>query len=87
MDDAKRVCVDLGLRIIELRRERGMTQEGLAALIQLDARDVRRIEAGGNTTVRTLAQIARGLKVTVAELFVQPTTRGHRRPGRPKGPS
>jgi len=76
--------VDLGLRIIELRRARGMTQEALAAVVQLDARDVRRIEAGGNTTVHTLAQIARGLGTTIAELFAPPTARARRKPGRPR---
>ena len=83
MDEEARVCRDLGHRIIELRRTNGLTQEQLAERLHVDARELRRIEAGGNTTVQTLVRIARAFGVGVPELFVAPKTRSARDPGRP----
>jgi transcriptional regulator with XRE-family HTH domain len=84
VDEGARICRDLGQRIIELRRERGLTQEKLAEAVPIDARDLRRIEAGGNTTVETLVSVARALDVAIVALFVSPKSRTRRSPGRPK---
>ena len=74
----------IGLRIVELRQRQGVTQETLAARIGLDSRDLRRIEAGSNTTVRTLNAIARALDVPLAAIFEPPKgAKELRRPGRP----
>ncbi|MGH7298447.1 MAG: helix-turn-helix domain-containing protein, partial [Polyangiaceae bacterium] len=86
MDEATRVCTDLGHRVIELRRERGWTQEQLAERSQLDERDVRRIEAGENTTVHTLVRVAHAFRVSIALLFEPPSSRAVRRLGRPAAP-
>jgi transcriptional regulator with XRE-family HTH domain len=86
VDEATRVCTDLGLRVIELRRGHGWTQEQLAERSQLDERDVRRIEAGENTTVHTLVRIAHAFRVPIGALFEAPRSRAVRRPGRPAAP-
>ena len=83
MDDQS-VFRAIGRRIVELRHERGVTQETLAARIGLDARDLRRLEAGSNATVRTLNAIARALDAPLAAIFVAPTGEELRRPGRPR---
>jgi transcriptional regulator with XRE-family HTH domain len=82
MDDGRTLAA-LGQRLIELRRERGMTQEQLAAAARIDARDLRRVEGGGNTTVTTLLALARALGVGAGDLFTAPTQVMERRPGRP----
>lgn len=84
MDERRRICRTLGQRIIELRRDRELTQEGLAEILQIDARELRRLEAGGNTTVHTLVNLARALNVSITDLFQPPTKPAKRRAGRPK---
>jgi transcriptional regulator with XRE-family HTH domain len=83
--DDQRVFEAIGLRIVELRQSRRVTQETLAARIGLDSRDLRRIEAGANTTVRTLNAIARALDVPLASIFSAPAANeALRLPGRPR---
>ena len=84
MDDADRVCRDLGQRVIELRKERGWTQQQLAERMEIDPRDLRRVEAGDNVTIHMLVKLARSLTVEIAALFVTPRRRDRRRPGRPR---
>jgi transcriptional regulator with XRE-family HTH domain len=84
VDETDKVCRDLGQRVIELRKERGWTQEELADKMQIDARDLRRVEGGDNVTVYMLVRLARALGTEIGELFVPPKTRHRRRPGRPK---
>ena len=52
-------------RLAEVRRERGITQEELAERLDTAERNVRRIEAGQNITLRTLSRIAVALGVHV----------------------
>lgn len=69
----------------EVRRERGWTQEQAAERLQLDVRELRRVESGRvNMTVASLARLARGLGTTVRALFDPPANRSPRRPGRPR---
>jgi transcriptional regulator with XRE-family HTH domain len=81
--DDQHVFRVIGLRIVELRRAKGVTQEKLAETIGLDARDLRRLEAGANATVSTLNGIARALGVPLATIFEMPVNLNLRRPGRP----
>jgi transcriptional regulator with XRE-family HTH domain len=83
VDEARRTCRDLGQRIIELRKKRSLTQEQLAEQLLVDARELRRIESGENTTVHTLVKIAQALHVKIGELFELPSMRTIREPGRP----
>lgn len=83
MDKADHVCADLAQRVIELRKQRGWSQEHLAERASIDARNLRRIEADGNARVWTLARIADGLGVTMGDLFQPPRAAYDRKPGRP----
>jgi len=74
----------LGLQVQEVRRERGLTQEGLADKLAMLPSNYARIEQGRqNVTVDTLVKIANGLGVDVADLFTPPKARKSR-PGRPR---
>jgi transcriptional regulator with XRE-family HTH domain len=84
VEDADDVRRKLGLRVVELRRASGVTQEELAGLLAMDPRDLRRVEAGEtNVTIDTIVRIANTLNVAVAGLFSEPTGAASRDPGRP----
>jgi transcriptional regulator with XRE-family HTH domain len=74
----------VGRRVAELRVERGLTQEQLAAQAEVAARYIQSIEAGSeNLTLETLAKLANLFKVAVVTFFEPPATTKPR-PGRPK---
>ena len=56
-------------RIIELRRERGWTQEKLAEECGVGIRTIQRLEAGNDASLETLSMVANALGVPVRELF------------------
>lgn len=56
-------------RIVELRRERGWTQEKLAEECRVGIRTIQRLEAGNDASLETLALVAEALGVPVRELF------------------
>ncbi len=70
--DPERVAKDIGRRIAELRRERGLTQEQLAVKLRTTFQWLAQVEAGRNATVFTLVKMANALKVPLAELLVAP---------------
>lgn len=79
------VLRSLGLRLVELREDRGLTQEHLAELVERNVRHVQRIEAGrSNISIGTLVELANALDVEPRELLAAPTRRILRRPGNPK---
>ncbi len=60
----------LGKTVKRLRIEKKMTQENLAEKSHINASYLAKIENGYvNTTVRYLIKLARGLKVSVKDLF------------------
>ena len=60
----------VGLRIKELRAERGMSQESLAYAIGMARTYLAEVEAGKrNVSVINLERIAKGLGVTLGEFF------------------
>lgn len=60
----------LGERIKELRKNRGMTQEQLAELVDIEQKHVSRIELGKNApTIDRLERIAEVLDTPVKEFF------------------
>ena len=66
---------NLGHRIRELRKERGITQEGLAALAGIDRGYMGHIERGSrNISVVKILAIADALSVGPAALFEPPGT-------------
>jgi transcriptional regulator with XRE-family HTH domain len=81
--DADRAIKDIGRRIAEVRRERGLTQEELAERLGLQSNNLQRIELGmQNLTIRSLVRVANGLGVGLATLVEAPANRIVR-PGRP----
>lgn len=81
--ETRAVLRDLGFRVRELRRERGLTQEAFAEKLQMLTPNYARIEQGrANVTVDTLARVARALGVEVVDLFRRPKDRNVK-PGRP----
>ena len=65
-----RTLVALGKAIREVRLSKGISQEKLALLSEVDRAHVGRVERGdSNAAVLTLAQIARALNLTLAKLL------------------
>lgn len=60
----------LGMRIVELRKEKNLKQIDLATKINIEDSALRRIESGRtNPTLKTLLRIAEGLDVELKGLF------------------
>ena len=60
----------LGLKIKELRKQKKLTQEKLAEMLNLDAGYISKLEVGRNfPTIGTLEKIAKALDVELYELF------------------
>lgn len=59
-----------GQRIQQLRKERGLSQEKFALLIEMDRTYYASVEAGKrNIAIRNIKKIAEGLNVSLSELF------------------
>lgn len=59
-----------GKRIKQLRKERKLTQEDLADLIEVDRSYMGFVERGErNPTLDKIAKITKALKITLSELF------------------
>jgi transcriptional regulator with XRE-family HTH domain len=70
-DSGQSLQKQVGARVRELREERGLSQEALAAVCNLHRTYVGLIERGErNLTLTTIQQIAEGLGVQPAELLV-----------------
>ena len=60
----------LGARIKELRRLRGLSQEQLAEMIDIDPKHLSRIEVGRSfPSMDTLAAMAKSLQVEIKDFF------------------
>lgn len=60
----------LGIRIVELRKEKNLKQIDLATKINIEDSALRRIESGRtNPTIKTLLRIAEGLDVEFKEML------------------
>ncbi len=78
------VVEGVGRRIAEVRRQADLTQEQAAEQLGISLRHMKRIEAGHNMTIFTLAKIASSLGVSPASLLAAPKSSAPRRPGRPR---
>ena len=66
MDNKKK----LGLKIKELRKRKGLTQEELAELIQMEQNSISVMESGRNfPTLGTLEKIAKVIDVNLSDFF------------------
>jgi transcriptional regulator with XRE-family HTH domain len=71
--ETRAVLRELGLRIREVRRTQGLTQEQAAEHLGMLAPNYARVEQGrANVTVDTLVRVANALGVPVATLFRKP---------------
>ncbi|MDH6342923.1 DNA-binding XRE family transcriptional regulator [Parabacteroides sp. PFB2-12] len=61
----------MNLRVKEVCKERGMTMEALAKLLDITPNTLTR-NINGNPTIETLGKIASALEVPVTDLFEQP---------------
>ena len=78
---------DVAIRIAEIRRSKGLTQQDLADLREVTPHWIRQVESGRlNMKIATLVGIAEALGTDVKDLF-EPPTASKARPGRPRRPS
>ncbi len=81
----ERVCRNVGRRIAELRKARGLTQEQFSVLLGTSFQWVSQLEAGRNMTLHSLVRITNALHVPLEELLVVPrASTPTRRVGRPR---
>jgi transcriptional regulator with XRE-family HTH domain len=70
MHDKDNVLKLFGYRIRQIRKERGLSQESLAAICKLDRTYIGGVERGErNVSLRNIDIIARALDVTMSELM------------------
>ncbi len=70
MADKISVTEKFGQRIRELRKERGLSQEGLAELSSLDRTYISGIERGlRNVALRNIEALALALGISISDLF------------------
>jgi transcriptional regulator with XRE-family HTH domain len=75
---------DIGRRVAELRRERGLTQQTLASKLRATMQWVQQIEYGANLTIHSLARVANALDIDLGALLVPPRPSSYvMQPGRP----
>jgi transcriptional regulator with XRE-family HTH domain len=80
----QRAMLRFGLRVLEEREARALTQEGLAELVELSPRQIQRVEAGeANVALELIIRIADALSVDPGQLFAPPSPGTKRRAGRP----
>lgn len=68
----EQVVRDVGRRIAEVRRERGMTQIALADRLRYSVQHVSQLENGTNVTMHTLALVANALDARLEDLVSPP---------------
>jgi transcriptional regulator with XRE-family HTH domain len=84
--DPERVCLNVGRRIAELRKERGLTQEQFSVQLGTTFQWVSQLEGGRNITLHSLVRIANALRVPLTALLASPNASSRsRRVGRPRG--
>lgn len=60
-----------GLRVQQLRKKVGMSQEKFALSIDMDRTYLASVEAGRrNSSINNIKKIADGLNITISELFI-----------------
>lgn len=82
--DPDRLLRDAGRRLAEMREARGLTQQALADELGVSMRYVQSVEGGNeNLTLRSLADYASVLRISIPDVFQPPASR-KRRVGRPR---
>jgi transcriptional regulator with XRE-family HTH domain len=82
-EQTSRVCASLGANLKAFRLAKGLTQEGLAELLELDPRHIQRIERGrSNPSLKVLVALSVALDVEPMRLLA-PADLEPPKPGRP----
>lgn len=69
--EEKQYLINLGCRIRETRKAKGMVQQDVAALCNSEKANLSRIESGNtNTTILTLQKIATVLQIPLCDLLL-----------------
>jgi len=69
MTDKQKLQIEVGKRIKFLRESKGISQQDIAGLCNIEKSNFSRLEAGGtNPTIYTLSKIAEHLNVPLKEL-------------------
>ena len=67
----KELLAKIGERIVELRTQKGMTQQELAAELDYEKSNMSRLESGRiNPRIATLYKVAQVLNVTLSDLVM-----------------
>lgn len=67
---AEKIIKDFGNRVRAIRKDKGVSQEGLADLANLDRTYIGGIERGiRNPSLRNIGRVAKALKVKPKDLF------------------
>ena len=74
---------NISRRIAEIRVEKGLSQEQLAAIIGIEPRNLQRWETKARVNLPNLIRFSKVLKCPIADFF-QPSTTKPSSPGRPK---
>ena len=70
MNDNQEILVSFGQAVQELRIERGLSQEGLAAVVGMHRTYISDVERGArNTSLMNAEKIAAGLNVRLSDLI------------------
>jgi transcriptional regulator with XRE-family HTH domain len=80
----EKVIEGVGKKVAEIRRSLGWTQQQAAERLRMPLKNLQRVEAGMNLTLRTLVRIANGFGVRARSLLDEPSSRERRKPGRPR---
>ena len=70
-------------RIAEIRRERGITQEKLAEIMNVAPREIQRWESIGGLSLQTIKRFSEALECPVSEFFSTPKN-NHNNDNRPR---
>jgi len=83
-ESPEKLILNVGRRIAELRQGADLSQEQLAEKLGVSVQYLSRVELGTNLTLATLAKLANGLRVTVADLLLPAGPQMKVRRGRPR---
>jgi len=84
-DVARRALKSIGLRLIEIRTARGLTQEQVAERANVSPRTLQRMEAGASdATITRLITLCTVLDTELPALIAPPSRSTKRHTGRPR---
>lgn len=68
-DEGGGICIRVGRKIKEARRDQGLTQAALSELSGVGLGNLQRIEKGGNPTLEVLEALSLALKCEISDFL------------------